>query len=227
MCGVPQQAKWKGFVMATQEYQFEIIGETPLIQHCGFRCFRKYDFCKDFESIKKKRGKNITDADAQRVVYFDTFQSFWCDAEDREGKRADQTQSEYEANLEPDIPVRVIRADIEKGARAFKEGGKVRSGMRVKSVKFQWDWDLGVKMVDLAVNPNIHFTVPVKVGTSKILRTRAIFRDWGAKISLIGDTQFLGEDDIQRWLEYSGNYIGIGDWRPDKSGEYGRFRIVE
>lgn len=209
-------------------FEFAIKGDTPLLQHCGFRAFRKYWFCREAEAIKKRRGKNITEADQERLVHFDVFQSFWCDYEDQVGKSVLVSDEEYEKSLEPDIPLRVIRAAIEKGARTFKEGPKVRSGLRVKHVKFLWERkQLGSKMVDLAINPRIHYTVPVKVGTSKILRTRALFRFWGAIITIQADTQFVERDDVERWLSYAGNYIGIGDWRPDKSGDFGRFQIVD
>lgn len=212
----------------TQEtYEFEIVGETPLLHHCGFRAFKQYAFCEDAESLKKKRGKNITDSDQERLIHFDAFQSFWCDYEDQVGKSPEQSQIDFELSLKPDIPLRVIRAAIEKGARSFKEGPKVRSGLRVKSVEFFWNKDMGETMAELATNPNMHFIVPVKVGTSKILRTRAIFRDWGALIKVTVDSQFVCEEDVARWLQYSGSYVGIGDWRPDKSGDFGRFSLVD
>ena len=208
-----------------ETYTFQIYGESPLLHHCGFRAFKKYEFCKDAEAIKKKRGKNITDSDSERLIHFDCFQSFWCDYEDQVGKRPEESQVDFENGLMPDIPLRVIRAAIEKGARSFKEGPKVRSGLRVKNVDFHWDKSLGETLVELAMNPRVHFIVPVKVGTSKILRTRAIFRDWGATITVQTDNQFVAEEDVERWLDYAGAYVGIGDWRPDKSGDFGRFSI--
>ena len=31
---------------------------------------------------------------------------------------------------------------------------------------------------------------------------------------------------LERWLAIAGKRVGLGDWRPQKSGEYGRFDEV-
>ncbi|MDE2802491.1 MAG: hypothetical protein OXK21_06395 [Chloroflexota bacterium] len=34
-------------------------------------------------------------------------------------------------------------------------------------------------------------------------------------------------DQIVRWMTAAGRRIGLGDWRPQKSGEHGRFTVAE
>ena len=105
-------------------FEFAIKGDTPLLQHCGFRAFRKYWFCREAEAIKKRRGKNITEADQERLVHFDVFQSFWCDYEDQVGKSVLVSDEEYEKSLEPDIPLRVFARRLKRVRGRSKRGRK-------------------------------------------------------------------------------------------------------
>ena len=76
---------------------------------------------------------------------------------------------------------------------------------------------------DLARN-HVH-TVPVVVQRAAVLRHRAIFEGWTANVTFDVDPEIVDEYKLRNWLEIAGARIGIGDWRPQKSGSYGRFRL--
>ena len=65
----------------------------------------------------------------------------------------------------------------------------------------------------------------VKVTTSRITRTRPQFHNWSADVLIQYDTTQAHESDVIRWMETAGRIIGIGDWRPEKSGIFGRFSV--
>lgn len=63
----------------------------------------------------------------------------------------------------------------------------------------------------------------VKVGTSKVMRCRPIFRDWKITFSVHYDESGLQRSDLDRCLQAAGTMIGLGDYRP----RYGRFEVAQ
>ena len=71
------------------------------------------------------------------------------------------------------------------------------------------------------------FAVPVVVQRSRILRTRAKFElPWSATFTVEVYDDEVGKDQLERWLAIAGRSIGLGNWRPEKSGPYGRFELT-
>jgi hypothetical protein len=67
-------------------------------------------------------------------------------------------------------------------------------------------------------------TIPATKG--RIMRYRPRFNDWGAKFSLVVDDALLTIENAQQLLTEAGRSIGIGDFRPEKRGPFGTFRVV-
>ena len=61
-----------------------------------------------------------------------------------------------------------------------------------------------------------------------IPRARAWLPSWRLKFTVNWEAQFLGEGDgwLQENLEVLGTRVGIGDFRPQRGGPFGRFRVV-
>ena len=57
------------------------------------------------------------------------------------------------------------------------------------------------------------------------LRYRPEFRVWGADIVAEIDADMLRHEDLFTLINRTGFGVGIGEWRPEKGGEYGRFEI--
>lgn len=67
-------------------------------------------------------------------------------------------------------------------------------------------------------------TIPATKG--RIMRYRPRFDCWGAKFTLVLDDDVLSIEDAQQLLTEAGMQIGIGDFRPEKRGPFGCFRVV-
>lgn len=67
-------------------------------------------------------------------------------------------------------------------------------------------------------------TIPSTKG--KIMRHRPRLDAWQATFTLEIDETILSCAFIQQLLEEGGKRIGIGDFRPEKGGPFGRFRIT-
>ncbi len=60
----------------------------------------------------------------------------------------------------------------------------------------------------------------------RVMRYRPMFKDW----SLVFHVEFEEEipaEVVKEALEIAGKYVGIGDWRPEKKGKFGKFQVVE
>ncbi|MCA1669354.1 MAG: hypothetical protein LC793_18555, partial [Thermomicrobia bacterium] len=54
---------------------------------------------------------------------------------------------------------------------------------------------------------------------------RPYFREWRMVVPIIINEALLSIENAIGLLEYAGQHIGIGNWRPDRSGDYGVFRV--
>jgi hypothetical protein len=68
-----------------------------------------------------------------------------------------------------------------------------------------------------AVNPMTRGRMMVK---------RPKMDEWKLEFNLTYDDEQIPEETMKNILDYAGTNVGIGDWRPDKKGRFGKF-IVE
>lgn len=84
------------------------------------------------------------------------------------------------------------------------------------------------QLLDEKGKPIKEYTVdrrPVVVGKARILRCRPSFPKWRVKLALEIDVAILRPDDVKDALALAGRIVGIGDYRPEKGGGFGRFKI--
>ncbi len=67
--------------------------------------------------------------------------------------------------------------------------------------------------------------VRVGMGTAD-LRYRAEFPDWHARILVKYNANVLSEAQILNLLNTAGFAVGVGEWRPERDGQYGCFHIA-
>lgn len=66
----------------------------------------------------------------------------------------------------------------------------------------------------------------VRVGMGKAdLRYRPQFDSWSAVLDIDYDADLLQPADIANLIDRAGFGVGICEWRPEKGGEFGRFRV--
>jgi hypothetical protein len=66
--------------------------------------------------------------------------------------------------------------------------------------------------------------VTVGMGSAD-LRYRPQFDRWSADLHIEYDADLLQPQDIVNLIDRAGFGVGIGEWRPEKGGEMGRFRV--
>ena len=191
-------------------YEVTIRGSQPgLIQHNGASGLDVRSPANlEKAEISRKKGSNRTESDDARLRELECQTSLWLDA----GGKAT-------------IPEGAIRSMIETAARKLKQGPQVREGLMVERVT-AFDYDrtaLGETVEELGVKAQ--FTTGVVVQRNRVLRTRARFPEWEATFILDVDDELCDREQIETWLDIGGRRIGLGDWRPEKSGQHGRFTV--
>lgn len=189
-------------------YQVTIRGISPLITHNGAAGLDTRSAANvEKAEITRKRGSNRTAADDARLRELECQISLWLDARGA-----------------PTIPEGAIRKCIESGAKKLKQGTQVREGLVVEGVQsFDYDREaLGSTVEELG--KRAQFTVGVVIQRNRVLRTRAKFDEWSCAFTLDCDDELVDREQLEVWLDIAGRRIGLGDWRPEKSGgAYGRF----
>lgn len=66
---------------------------------------------------------------------------------------------------------------------------------------------------------------PMTRGRMIVVRPR--LNEWSLTFTLILKDEGISVETIKEILDYAGIYTGIGDWRPEKKGKFGKFMVTE
>ena len=193
-----------------KEYTIELKGLAPIIMHNGAAGLDSQAPANIEKALlTKKKGANRTGVENARIRELECEIALYLDAHGR-----------------PTIPEAAIRSCIETAARKLKQGPQVREGLIVQKVTaFKYDESVyGTTLDDLC--KKTQFVVPVVVQRARILRTRAKFDEWAVTFVVEVDDELVDRAQLESWLDIAGRRIGLCDWRPEKSGHYGRFETV-
>ena len=184
-------------------YRVSIRGLSPLVMHNGQLADPLNQFAKATKAVSSKRKK--TDADLAQLAEIEWRGGLYVDATGR-----------------PVLPSRVLEAMIAKGAARSKEGKQALSGMFVETdgvLTFRGD----DKTIDeMAADQFYRLTVGVRVGQSRVMRTRPIFHEWALTFDVSASTEVVTDAAaVHRWVSDAGAFLGLGDYRP----RYGRFTV--
>ncbi len=67
--------------------------------------------------------------------------------------------------------------------------------------------------------------VRVGMGTADI-RYRGEFRNWWTTIEIKYNANVLSAEQILNLMQTAGFAVGVGEWRPERDGQYGRFHVA-
>lgn len=179
-----------------QRVTFTIKGTSPIIQHKWSEKAKKEIRDKKLGDKKKNRDKLDMDAEYQSAMY-----------------KTDA--GEY------GIPVLAFKASL-IGA-AHKDLGLEKT--LVKKAFFVPCTDSNM-IVPMECSDPVMREDYVRVGMSGTdLRYRPEFKDWSVEITAEIDADMLTIENIAMLINRAGFGVGIGEWRPEKGGEFGRFQI--
>ena len=183
--------------------KIECTGISPLLMHSDRSSDPLSREAQWLSEISGKRGK--TEADLIELARREFHCSLYLDPAGR-----------------PTVPVDNVHSCFYAAAKRRKEGPMFSGSLTVSSVRFAYEgpdepdalWEAQERFVDRR---------SVKVGTSRVIRTRAIFPEWSLEIAAEHDPDVADLFNIRQWAEIAGTRIGLGDYRPQRGGLFGRF----
>lgn len=120
------------------------------------------------------------------------------------------------------IPLTAIKAAL-IGA-AHKDLGLPKTEV-LKALFIRQEDSSGNIPLELDDDPTIREDI-VRVGMNQTdIRYRCEFFPWSTRVKLIVDTTVLNDQDVVNLINRAGFSVGIGEWRPQKGGEFGRFEV--
>jgi len=121
-------------------------------------------------------------------------------------------------------PSESIKQGIIEAGKAFKKG---KSNLSKTFASF-----IMVTPEAIELNPQEYITdrraVVIPSTKGRVMRNRAKFDKWKLEfeVTILDDSE-IDQKTLHDALDYTGHYIGIGDYRPQKKGMYGRFIVEE
>jgi hypothetical protein len=192
--------------MKIKRVEVDIKGTRPMLMHNGRLVDPLDDYTKALAKVTGKRGKTEEDHIEMSDIEWEAG-LYWRD------------------DLGTCMPSDNIFAMILAAAKKFKQGPKC-IGIQVED-DAQIVFKDSKKLDKLKKNPDCRFRKAVKVGTSKVMRTRPkLPAGWTSTIVLELDCSELDVEDLEKYMEVGGKRIGLGDWRPQKYGSFGKFEVL-
>lgn len=188
--------------MAYSTLRFRITGVSPLVMHNGQLANPLNRFAKDIRSISGKRRK--TEADYEEMARLEWFGAL------------------YLSRGQPCLPGELVESCIIRGAISKKRGKQAKAGILCLGA-FPLQYDGPRDPLELWQCEAFRLTAGVKIGNSRVMRTRPVFPQWSAAVDVKFNPALLNASEVEEFLVAAGELEGLGDWRP----RFGRFEAQQ
>ena len=138
------------------------------------------------------------------------------------GKEAKDPEAQYQASLYvlPEGGYGFPAAGFK--AAAVRAGTYADEKMTFLRGAFHVDGDL----IPISGEPNMREDTVRLQGTKADIRFRGEFKDWSAVIPITMNETAISVDQVVNLIRIAGFAVGVGEWRPEKNGQYGRFEVI-
>jgi len=144
----------------------------------------------------------------------------------RTGSMSDEELKEklYLYDDKPHIPSVYFRNSIVEASKQFKIVGK---GKATYSKLVASTIEVNPEMILINGSYESFRIASVNPSTKgRMMITRPRFNKWDAEFTLILNDDGVPPEVMNEILEQAGRYVGIGDWRPQTKGVFGKFMIT-
>lgn len=180
--------------MTVKVLTYRMTSLAPYLMHNGQLADPLNKWSRAIKAISSKRKK--TDADLEEMA------------------RLEFHGGLYLMKDGPAIPSNNLKAMLINAAKKHKEGPLAQAGVRINSH--------ACLEYTGARDPDEMWKVGtfrdrrgVRVGQSRVMRTRPIFETWQAVVSVTVDDEIVNPARVDEWMSTAGRLVGIGELRPD------------
>lgn len=206
-----------------------IIGDTPLIVHAWSEKAKKemLDAQQGKGKTKKKPTKMPFDDFARALYWITPMPEVMIDDEATGEKRMVVTEEIFDEAIKNGarfgFPANSFKLAANSSAYRL---GWVKNQMGLRGAYFLNAED-GSELVEIKGSTPVIREDMVKVGQGTAdLRYRPMFENWYCDLILeYNESGDMKLSDILSCIEAGGYVCGVGEWRPEKDGQFGRFHI--
>lgn len=199
----------------------KIIGTSPLIMHAWSEKAKREMLAKQMKETKTsgKSAKNPVEDFIRSMYWFTEMPT-------------DFTEAGFEAAIAKGarfgFPVAAIK---QSGISAAYREGWFKSMAELRGAFFMdgvADFS-GTSMVEIKSDPPVMREDMVRIGNGVAdIRYRGEFRNWSAEIGIeYNSNGRITLEQIINIVNLGGFTCGIGEWRPEKDGQYGMFKVSD
>lgn len=120
------------------------------------------------------------------------------------------------------LPTQNIRASIVGGAKLHKLGMPVKRATMMLDELVELNYGKKLTVEELWEQKFIDRR-SVVISNKRVICYRPKFINWNATFTLSYDESTLDESNLKQSIDNAGKFIGIGGFRPEKGGVFGRF----
>jgi hypothetical protein len=140
-------------------------------------------------------------------------------------------RSEWEGGLYhndeigPYMPTQNIRSAIIDGGKLNKLGANIKRSVLILEDKSRLEYKGPRDVESMWTSGRFHDVRSVVVSRGRVMRYRPKFEQWSLTITLTYDPKVIEREQLIACARNAGTFIGIGDFRPNKGGQMGRFSV--
>lgn len=189
----------------------KVVGDSPLIMHKWSEKAKREMLEKQMK-VAKSKGKDAKDPVAD---FIDSI--YWL-----EGEPEEKTEEGFEKAIESG------KARFGFPSVAFKASavsGGYRAGVTKNKTFMNAAFHINGDMVEINGTPIMREDmVRIGQGTADI-RFRGEFPEWSALLPITYNSGAVTIEQIVNLFNLGGFSVGVGEWRPEKSGSYGMYHV--
>lgn len=187
----------------------KVVGESPLLMHSDKFANPLDPAAREHSALVKRQKKEKTQELMLQVMESEWYGCFyWDDA------------------VGPYIPGQNFKSALEGGAKMSRKGSNIRRGVLIADQKIKLDYEGPRNREAMYADQRFIDYRSVGVsGTVRVMRCRPRFMDWGFTVRLFYSPEMIDQSSLVDYARTAGQFIGLGDYRPDCGGQFGRFSV--
>jgi len=133
----------------------------------------------------------------------------------------------WEPEIGPYVPASWIKGSLIRGGVAYgRKGTTVKAALHLDEDMVPLASKFPENLADAWKDDQFRDVRGVKVGKNVVMRTRPRFDVWAVETTAYLDENLLDLKVLRSIAEKAGFGVGMGDFRPEKGGTFGRFTAI-
>lgn len=188
--------------MAMKSIKVKWHGVSPLLLHSNQGVNPLHPLTREKKLYTGKRKK--TDEDVMKILDIDYLLGLY-----------------WDDNIGVYVPATNVEATVREGAKRFKRGKDVASGIMASPEVIKLDYDGPRTREELMENMNFRDVRVGRIGKNSITICRPRFNNWQIEFFIDYDPDIWNKDVLLDVMASAGKYVGFCDYRP----RYGKFEV--